>query len=254
MAEAQLDLENANNEVEYNEQAETAAVDSMFSEMAEAQLDLENANNEVEHNKLDYQVKRDGIRARLDKSRFDLLNRHLGMIADASQRNTAYNDTVTYQFQKKSLELQMRSYLAQRALVKVSTDTLNLQRQAFTALVTNTGLPEFLKATEAERIKFTLQERMRDPFKNMLSKTAGDFAANFLPNLFNNVGRKTAGVVRGASQVGEGGMAALLKSLMENPEENVGGLLGDKLASILHRTVIPTVARKVKPGVQRASN
>lgn len=239
---------------EYDEVGETAQVDAMLAEMSEAQLDLDKANTEVEHNKLDYEVKRDGIRARLDKSRFDVMNRHLGMIADSGQRNTAYNDTVTYQFQKKSLELQMRGYLATRSLIKLQTEQLQLHRSAYTALVHNTGLPEFLKGTNAERIKFTVAERARDPFKNIASKTASDFAANFLPNLFNNIGQKTTAAVRGAGSAGDGMIGVLLRNMMTDPEGAAGGMLGDGIASFLQNTVVPTVARKVKPGIQKASN
>ena len=240
----------------YDEKGEDLSVSAMLDQMqlAEAQLDMDKASSDVEHNKLDYDVKRDGIRARLDKTRFDVLNRHLGMIADSTQRSTAYNDSVTYQFQKKSLELQMRSYLAQRSLIKLTNETLTLHKQAYTALVHNTGLPEFMKSSNAERTKFYVTEQMRNPFQNLVAKTASDAAANFLPTLFNNIGTKTASTVRGAANVGQGGLGMMLKSLMQNPEESAGGLAGDQLASILHSSIIPSIARRVRPGMKTASD
>lgn len=241
---------------DYDEKSEQLSVDSMFAELqdAEDQAELAKASSDVEHNKLDYEVKKDGIRAKLDKTRFNMLNRRLGIIADAAQRNTAYNDTITYQFQKKSLELQMRQYLATRSMVKLQTDTLQLHREAYTALVHNTGLPEFMKATEAERMKWHIKEKIRNPFRQLISKTAGDAANNFLPNLFNNIGTKAGGIVRGAGNAGEGGLGMILNRLMQNPEENGGAFLGDALASILHSTLIPMAARRARPGAQKLSD
>jgi hypothetical protein len=241
---------------DYDEKSENLSVDQMFDElqMAEDQNELSKAASDVEHNKLDYDVKRDGIRARLDKTRFDVMNRHLGMIADSTQRSSAYNDSVTYQFQKKSLELQMRSYLAMRSMVKLSSESLLLQKQAYTALVHNTGLPEFMKATEAERTKWFFAEQARNPFRQLVTRTASDAVSNFLPGLFNNVGKKAAGLVRGASQVGEGGMGMLLARLLRDPAENGGAMLGDGLASLLHSTFIPMAARKARPTIKRVSD
>lgn len=239
---------------DYDTDGETTSVDQMFKDLEESRLDFDKANSDVEHNKLDYEVKRDGIRARLDKSRFDVLNRHLGMIADASQRGSAFNDTVTYQFQRKSLELQMRQYMATRTLVKLTNETLNLHRKAYTDLVHNTGLPDFMKSSNAERTKFDLSERARNPFTNMIAKTSTDFAANFLPMLFNNIGSKGAGAIRGGSQMGNAGLMAMLKRLAQNPEENLGGMAGNEVANFIHRTIIPTVSRRVRPGLKRVSD
>lgn len=241
---------------DYDEKSEELSVQQMLDEMELTELQNEQAksDSDVEHNKLDYEVKRDGIRARLDKTRFNMLNRHLGMIADAAQRGTAYNDTVTYQFQKKSLELQMRQYLATRSLIKLSTDGLQLQREAFTALVHNTSLAEYQKTTEAEKMKWHLKSQARNPFKQLISKTASDAASNFLPNLFNNIGTKASGVVRGAGQVGTGGLGMLLNRLAQNPEEAGGQFLGEGLAAILHNYLIPMAARKARPGAQMLSD
>jgi hypothetical protein len=241
---------------DYDEKSEEMSVQQMLDEMelTELQNEQSKADSDVEHNKLDYDVKRDGIRARLDKTRFNMLNRHLGMIADAAQRGTAYNDTVTYQFQKKSLELQMRQYLATRSLIKLSTEGLQLQREAFTALVHNTSLAEYQKTTEAEKMKWHLKNQARNPFRQLISKTASDAASNFLPNLFNNIGTKASGVVRGAGQAGSGGLGMLLGRLAQNPEESGGALLGEGLAAILHNYVIPMAARKARPGAQALSD
>jgi hypothetical protein len=250
------DAQAARKKGDYDEKGESLAVDQMFDQlqMAEAQLDMDKASSDVEHNKLDYDVKRDGIRARLDKTRFDVLNRHLGMIADSTQRNVAYNDSVTYQYQKKSLELQMRSYLATRSLVKLTNESLTLHKQAYTALVHNTGLPEFLKASEAERTKFYIKEQMRNPFLNKIAQTASEASANFLPALFNNIGSKAAGGVRAAGNAGQGGLGMLLKTLMQNPEDAAGGLAGDQIASFLHSSVIPSIARRARPGMKKVSD
>jgi len=241
---------------DYDETSEGAQVQQMLDNMELDQLQNEQAKaaSDEEHNKLEYDIQRDSIQARLDKTRFNLLNRHLGMIADASQRSTAYNDTVTYQFQKKALELNLRQYLVQRNLLKVATDGLQLQREAYTAIVHNTSLTEEQKTTEAEKAKWHLKQQIRNPFHQLLSKTAADAAANFLPNLFNNIGSKTAGTVRGTAQAGTGLLGMLVSRLAQNPEEAGGQMLGEGLAHALHSYVIPYAARKIRPAAQAVSD
>lgn len=231
-----------------------SAVEELMGGLGEAQLDLTKANGEVDYSKLEYEVKKDGIRAKLDKHRFDAMNRHLGLIADASMRQSTFNDSITYQFQRKSLELQTRSYLALRSLVRLTGETHELHRDAYTAIVHNTGLPEHRKSTESERTKFNAKQAVLNPFRNAVSKTASDFATNFLPSVFNNIGSKGSGLVRGATE-GGGMLGPLLARLMSDPANNLGTMAGTEGANyLLQNILMPQVAKRVRPRLQKESD
>lgn len=231
-----------------------AIQNELSDELAEAQIDLAKATGDVEHSKLEYEVKRDGIRAKLDKSRFNALNRSLGLIADATTRTSAFNDAITYKFQQKSLELQMRSYLALRSLVELGGRTHQLHRDAYTALVTNTGLPDFKKGTEADRTKFNAKQAVLDPFRNVVNKTAADFAHNFLGQLFNNIGSKAAGAIGAGSNMGGGLLGMLYNQLKDDPYGNAGQFAATEGVNLLAQYLMPRAAMVARPGLRRASD
>lgn len=231
------------------------AIDSgIGDELAEAQIDLSKATSDVEYSKLEYDVKRDGIRAKLDKSRFNAISRNLGLIADATTRSTAFNDAITYKFQQKSLELQMRSYLALRSLVELGGRTHQLHRDAYTALVTNTGLPDFRKGSEADRTKFNAKQAMLNPFRNMVNNTAADFAQNFMGQLFNNVGSMASRTIGAGSQMGSGLGGMALDSFREDPAGRAGEMAAKGGMGLLSNLILPRAAMAARPGMRKASD
>lgn len=79
----------------------------------------------------------------------DVLNRIYQETASLSR----YNTSITQGFQRKSLELQLRSYLLQAETSRRTLDFLSIFKAQFEGMVKNTALPEYAKLTEFERIK-----------------------------------------------------------------------------------------------------
>ena len=120
------------------------------------------------------------------------------------RRLAQYQTNVTQAYQKKSLELQFRSYYVQ-------VDTLELQKKAVVALTDrldaiskNTGLPDFVKTRKSEYF----QEQMRNTF--IQSTVQGMFGSSrqkleeFIKNISKKVGdiTGTAAEAFGAAAMG----------------------------------------------------
>ena len=71
-----------------------------------------------------------------------------------------YTTNVTQAYQKKSLELQLRTYMGQRTYFNKSLELLDALRRQGDAIVKNTSLPDAAKITETERVKSMGKERL----------------------------------------------------------------------------------------------
>lgn len=75
-------------------------------------------------------------------------------IMDEIRQNTSiqaqYTTNVTQAYQRKMLELTLRSYLVQRENLAVAKDFSKVAKVQYDAIIKNTSLPEFLKITKSE--------------------------------------------------------------------------------------------------------
>ena len=100
---------------------------------------------------------REASEGRIDKAieqkRFTSNFTLLSSINEGVTRLRSYNDKVTQAYQRKSLELQYRSYYVQAELLANSKQYFEVFQKQNEAITKNTALPEFVKVTESERFK-----------------------------------------------------------------------------------------------------
>lgn len=188
-------------------------------------------------------------------------NRHkdslgaLNQISTSVQGLDSYQTRVTSQYQKKSLELQMRSYwLATDAFKQQKKDAERMTAE-LTAITKNTALPEFVKLKQNE----AWREHVRNRFINDASTglSAGLFGkrANFVGNFFNNIGRtvkdkatEAAGVFSQAAMGAEaaGMVGEMNKGTGGSAKESVAGLAG----SVGAQTLALKAGRKVREKIE----
>lgn len=89
------------------------------------------------------------IEARRFKSSFGVLSSMNTGIA----RIAAYNERVNAAYQKKSLELQYRSFFLQKDMLETTKKYFDTFKRQNDDIVRNTGLPDFVKMTKAEIFK-----------------------------------------------------------------------------------------------------
>jgi hypothetical protein len=128
-----------------------AAVTSMLGSIFQAQ---------VQKDKIDEtrQIMRDAIENKREQRSYSVSAQMSQDISTIQQ----YTTTVTQGYQKKSLELQLRSYLAQRSYFAKSLRLLEANQEQNKAIIKNTALSEASKITEMERVKSNAKERLID--------------------------------------------------------------------------------------------
>lgn len=93
------------------------------------------------------------IKDKIDAKRFSTNVNILGNIQTNLSRMTSYTTTVNASWQKKSLELQYRSYYVQAETLKTMNKYNDLFKTYFEAIKENTALPDFAKVTKSEMFK-----------------------------------------------------------------------------------------------------
>jgi hypothetical protein len=113
----------------------------------------------------------EGIEIGRHRDVFGMLNR----IGNATNRLAQYQDKITINFQRKSLETQMRTQFVMMDLLSETKEQNAFLRTSLDAIQKNTGLPDFVKQTNSERLDMMLRTRMANKlFDSNISKKFGD--------------------------------------------------------------------------------
>lgn len=101
--------------------------------------------------------KREAVESRvketIDHKRFTSSIAALSSIDDSAARLSNYTEKVTQAYQKKSLELQFRSYFVQNEQLQTTQKFFEIFKNQNDAITKNTALPEFVKITSSERFR-----------------------------------------------------------------------------------------------------
>jgi len=121
-------------------------------------------------------------------------NRHKDMLSALVPMSQAMNELAQYQrnigynYQRKSLELQLRSYyVAAESLEEAKQHNLKTT-STLEGILKNTGLPEFVKLKNSERLK----EIIRNRFINGIGDSLADKRRNFVKNMAERLGKQLA--------------------------------------------------------------
>ena len=109
---------------------------------------------------------RDQIQQEIEQKRFKSNFGLLTSIAESSNRVVKYTEGINQAYQKKSLELQFRSYFTQTQLLDVTKRYYELFRNQNEAVVKNTALPEFVKLKYSERFHEMARNKFMDSMQN----------------------------------------------------------------------------------------
>ena len=142
------------------------------------------------------QVVRDEIDGKRHK---EVLNVSGAMARDVSILSQ-YTTSVTQAYQKKSLELQIRSYLLQAEYTKKSLEAITRAEAQREAITKNTALPEFVKITRSEIVQQRLSNKFVDSMFGEGSKIGrgfkriGDGLSGFLSGAMSKVDMGIMGI------------------------------------------------------------
>lgn len=190
----------------YNSQnVEDQGVETMLKGMFATQMEQQNLEREREetHDKL-----RDRIEA----------NRHTGEMRLFSrmdynlQRLGEYKTTTEMAYQKKSLELQFRSYFTLSEMLRQSKEVATTTKTTLEGILKNTALPEFVKIRESERFKQIAKDKLWTGLHNRMFGEGSRIRAGL-----DKLQEKGKEVLSGFKQGIEGGM--MLTDSMEQIQE-----------------------------------
>lgn len=148
------------------------------------------------------------IRHRDQQSLFSGMNNNLSRLAQ-------YQERITAAYQKKSLELQYRSYFTLSESLKESKSSNEIQKANLELIAKNTALPEFVKLRNSERIKEFARDKIAESIFTNTKKFIGDTFKNTLAK-----GKETISNVKDAIETGT--MMAEMSSDMKEMSEFSG--------------------------------
>lgn len=112
----------------------------------------------------------------------------LGILTDLSRRVVDYQDQVTANYQRKSLELQYRTYFTNRKLLNVMEQHLELTKSSFTSIAHNTSLPDI--------VKYRNHEKMIDELKSQIFGRVTEPAAQWYRGIGQRLVKKAKGEIK----------------------------------------------------------
>lgn len=144
---------------------------------------------------------RDGMAFKRHKESADILNQ----ISQSTQELAAMQRSVGMAFQRKSLELQFRHYFATRDILEETKRQNAVNTTSLENIVKNTGLPEYVKLKNSERIG----EAMRNRFIGAVGDSVSGMRRNFVKNFTDRIGKGVQNKVREVGDGIRGGLGAV---------------------------------------------
>lgn len=242
-----------------------AAKDRQDTNEIEAALDNIALSGKVNHNRAEQgaQARHNQMRAEnsvrdlLKTKRFDFTAKAMGMAVDNLQQLNGYNTQVNYGFQRKGLELQFRSYIGIKELIKLQEANLELNAQAFNAMIRNTGMTDFQKNGRNDLMSMG-KAGSRQGFvggiaqkaaNKTLSHFLGDYGGNAQGKITSDMSQKLSLAVM-AMKMGEGSGGNMWRDKYKMAGQFAGGAAGDFIMDQL----IPMLGREARPGLTNMSN
>lgn len=231
--------------------AEQLQSDEDAARLAEAVERLtESTASEVRNDGLEVKERR--LRDRLDQGRFDVLSHQLDRVATNLEYQVSYQDQVTYKFQRKSLEVQYRSFFALRDMRKYAEVAQKTHEQAYNALVHNTGLPDHLKQFKSERVRFGVQDSLTSALGDQIASSLPGYLATFYPEVRDRLKEKLVDGIRVGSEMASG--ASMAGNMGADGAGMAGGTVGGAAGSFVKDTLLSRAALAARPGMEKLSD
>ena len=266
-------LENKIDEYDYTIQSSRdqtairrAAQDRRETSEIETALDNIALSAKVSHNRAEQgaQIRHNqdraenSIRDLLKAKRFDFMAKAMGVVADNVQQINGYNQQVNFGFQRKGLELQFRSYMGIKELIKLQEANLELNARAFNAMIRNTGMTDFQKNSHKDLTSMGGAGQSRG--QGFVGRAASTATNKTLSHFLGDYGGETQGRISSklsqtlgmavmGMRMGEGG-----PSMWDNKYKMAGQVAGEYGGDFILNQLIPMLGREARPGLTSMSN
>ncbi|QBJ02772.1 tail fiber protein [Pseudomonas phage Psa21] len=216
------------------------------------QRNLFNMGQEADQRRWDLERIERGLRDQVDNKHHQTVARGLAQAVDSLTRMASYTEQVDYDFKRKGLELQFRSYQALRDMSKLAEASLEMQNKAFQALVRNTGLPDHLKSSMKDLMSMNMRQGMAQAGTSMVGRTLSGFLGNYGGNVQNRVNGKASSALSGIVQGMQAGES--MGDMWNQRYQLAGNLAADGVHGFARNTLAPIAGRMIRPAMTRMSN
>lgn len=215
-------------EVDRDELSLNSSLDAIFNRQAasaESDSKVESAKMEIE----------EGDR-KVASARFSSEIGMLSEIATGIGRQTAYQDTILVDFQRKSLELQHRQFFLARDLVAVQKAMADATERRLEAIQQNTALPDIQKSKLSEEYMATAQASLigdiQGSFNDYAAKASSRFRENIRDKITSTASSIGTGVASGVEMAKTfADNQAQMSEMGIDSNEMIGGMAGDAVVS-----------------------
>lgn len=220
-----------------------ASIQSNLSSVFDKQLEIQTAIEARRDAKEEVQAKHDLVTTKLQSN-------ILSSIDSNTAQQTAFTMQISKEYYRRSLELQFKSYFVQADMLKTMKDYYKGFSVQFDSIAKNTGLPEFVKLSNTERLGEIARDKVTETvYKKLFSES--DYVQKVKKKAASYVSTKVDEKLQGVDAItdqlemitsatdGAGGMARMLGSVFSGMG---GGVLGEKLAN----KVSPKIKDRIK--------
>lgn len=214
------------NDTSTDDNAVTTTLNDIFSEQQKTEKDYR-----------DKQIVAQAVRDRREDQRF---NRNYSLnkgIYDVNRRLLDYHEQIDYKFKRKSMELQIKSYLEMRRYNTLSTASMEDTSRYLKILVHNSGLPDIQKMKLSEQAKGMFREKLIGGAQAIPAM----FARNYLSSIAKNVGDRTANFSDSVINM----LGDVLDGHNQYKEMREMGMTGGRPGGLLGQLLIPMFSSAV---------
>lgn len=193
-----------------------------------------------------------GMRDQVQDSHNRTVARGLAQAVDGITRMASYTEQVQYDFQRKGLELQFRSYMALRDMSKLAESSLEMQNKAFQALVRNTGLPDHLKSSMKDLISMNVRTGLAQGGISMAGRSLASYLGGYGGTVQGRMNQKASSTLSGVVQGLQTGES--LSDFWDQRYSLAGNLAADGVHAGMRNIAAPMLGRMARPIATRFSN
>lgn len=200
------------------------------------------------------------VRDQVQTKQSQTLARLMESVRANTARQVAFQDQITNQWMRKTLELQYRQYFATRDMLNIALRREKIDTEYFKNIMKNTGLPDYQKLPLREAAASSFRNRLLGAGQKRASEFVADFSKNLIGGLRGAMKNSISTLVSGA-QMGESAMEmAEMQEQMEKEMQEMGfggetqaQKLGRRAGSTLTDFALPFVANPIRKLLNRST-
>lgn len=164
---------------------------------------------------------RNTIKEKIENNRFLTSFNTLNSIDGNLSALRNYQDTITQAYQKKTIELQYRSYFVQAEMLKSMKEHFHETRNENKSIVYNTALPDFVKISKSEKVKDVFSTKFGEKIYGSL----------FGSDMVSNITKALTDKLRSTVDSIKLGLSSIDMMSGFDPAEMAGEFVGDQIST-----------------------